>query len=204
MSIKCLVSSLSFASDKKHLIKNPNHSQISPTSFPLSFSWRSFHLLQMYSRALFSGDQGYYSCSSEACQNNQKLNAFTDLPSLLPNPRTLSHKSSFIPRTCNLWNVLPSSCFPESYISPSFKSKINKLDLTSLPPSLSLSSFVGASFRTPWPFPNTKCMNRYHWPYGWCQDSSMVRFWRVDPMASGSSPTSAKLSLRVRRVASSL
>ena len=32
----------------------------------------------------------------------------------LPNPRTLSHKSSFIPRTCNLWNVLPSSCFPES------------------------------------------------------------------------------------------
>ena len=27
----------------------------------------------------------------------------------LPNPRTLSHKSSFIPRTCNLWNVLPSS-----------------------------------------------------------------------------------------------
>ena len=25
--------------------------------------------------------------------------------------RILSHKSSFIPRTCNLWNVLPSSCF---------------------------------------------------------------------------------------------
>ena len=36
----------------------------------------------------------------------------------LPNPRTLSHKSSFIPRTCNLWNVLPSSCFPESYNLP--------------------------------------------------------------------------------------
>ena len=50
----------------------------------------------------------------------------------LPNPRTLSHKSSFIPRTCNLWNVLPSSCFPESYNLPSFKSKINKLDLISL------------------------------------------------------------------------
>ena len=50
----------------------------------------------------------------------------------LPNPRTLSHKSSFIPRTCNLWNVLPSSCLPESYNSPSFKSKINKLDLVSL------------------------------------------------------------------------
>ena len=50
----------------------------------------------------------------------------------LPNPRTLSHKSSFIPRTCNLWNVLPSCCFPESYNLPSFKSKINKLDLFSL------------------------------------------------------------------------
>ena len=49
----------------------------------------------------------------------------------LPNPQTLSHKSSFIPRTCNLWNVLPS-CFPESYNLPSFKSKINKLDLISL------------------------------------------------------------------------
>ena len=50
----------------------------------------------------------------------------------LPNPRTLSHKSSFIPRTCNLWNVLPSSCFPESYNLLSFKSNINKLDLISL------------------------------------------------------------------------
>ena len=47
----------------------------------------------------------------------------------LPASRTLSHKSSFIPRTCNLWNILPSSCFPESYNPPSFKSKINKFDL---------------------------------------------------------------------------
>ena len=37
-----------------------------------------------------------------------------------------------------------------------------------------------------------------------CQDSSMVRFLRIDPMVSGSSPTSAKLSLRVKRVASPL
>ena len=49
----------------------------------------------------------------------------------LPTSRTLSRKSSFIPRTCNLWNFLPS-CFPESYNLPSFKSKINKLDLISL------------------------------------------------------------------------
>ena len=50
----------------------------------------------------------------------------------LPNPRTLSHKSSFNPRTCNLWNVLPSCCFPESYNLPSFKSNVNKLDPISL------------------------------------------------------------------------
>ena len=60
----------------------------------------------------------------------------------LPYPRTLSHKLSFIPTTYNLWNVLPSSCFPESYNLPSFKPKINKLDPISLSPlSLSLSSF---------------------------------------------------------------
>ena len=49
-----------------------------------------------------------------------------------PNPRTLSHKSSFIPRTCNSWNALPSS-FPESYNMSSSKSNIHKLDLISLP-----------------------------------------------------------------------
>ena len=37
-----------------------------------------------------------------------------------------------------------------------------------------------------------------------CQDSSMVGFLRTDSMVSGLSPTSAKLSHRVRRVASSL
>ena len=34
---------------------------------------------------------------------------------ILSNPRTLSHKSSFIPRTCQLWNTLPFTSFPESY-----------------------------------------------------------------------------------------
>ena len=61
----------------------------------------------------------------------------------LPNPRTLSHKSSFIPRTCNLWNVLPSSCSPESYNLPSFKSKLSKLDL------IYLSSLLIAFFFLP-------------------------------------------------------
>ena len=69
----------------------------------------------------------------------------------LPNPRTLSHKSSFIPKTCNLWNLLPSSYFPKSYNLPPFRSKINKLDLISLflaARSL-LSSFVGALYKQP-------------------------------------------------------
>ena len=50
----------------------------------------------------------------------------------LPNPRTLSHKSSFIPRTSQLLNSLPPTTFPKSYNLPSFKSNINKLDLVSL------------------------------------------------------------------------
>ena len=49
-----------------------------------------------------------------------------------PNPRTLSHNSSFIPRTSQMWNSLPPTTFPESYNLSSFKSNINKLDLVSL------------------------------------------------------------------------
>ena len=50
----------------------------------------------------------------------------------LPNPRTLSHKSSFIPRTSQLWNSLPPTTFPESYNLSFLKSNIYKLDLISL------------------------------------------------------------------------
>ena len=50
----------------------------------------------------------------------------------LPNPRTQSHKSSFIPRTSQLWNSLPPTTFPDSYNLSSFKSNINRLDLISL------------------------------------------------------------------------
>ena len=38
----------------------------------------------------------------------------------------------------------------------------------------------------------------------WRQDSSVVRFLRIDPMVNGSNPPSARISLSVRRVASSL
>ena len=51
---------------------------------------------------------------------------------ILSNPRILSHKSSFIPRTCQLWNTLPSTSFPESYNLSCLKSTINKPDLISL------------------------------------------------------------------------
>ena len=75
--------------------------------------------------------------------SNQKLESLTLLQCLPPASRIISHKSSFIVRTCNLWNILPSSCFPESYNLPSFKSKINKLDL------ISLSSLFFAFFLLP-------------------------------------------------------
>ena len=52
----------------------------------------------------------------------------------LPPSRNLSHKSSFIPRTCNFWDVLPSSYIPESCNLPSFKTKIDNLDLIFLSP----------------------------------------------------------------------
>ena len=63
---------------KSHL-SNPNNPNLtkSPTPCPSSFSRRSFHLLQIISRALLSGHQGDYSCSSEACKDHQKLNYFT-------------------------------------------------------------------------------------------------------------------------------
>ena len=67
-----------------------------------------------------------------------------------PNPRTLAHKSYFIPRTSLLWNSLQSIIFPESYNLSSLKSNINKLDpvspffLNFLPFPFSWFSFVGA------------------------------------------------------------
>ena len=113
------------------LINHPNLTKSLQPPFPPSISSIPFHLLQILSHALFSGDQGFYSSYSEACQDHQKLNSFTPFPSFAAY-FTNSHKSSFIPRPCNSWNVLPSSCFPESYNLPSFKSKISKLDLISL------------------------------------------------------------------------
>ena len=47
--------------------------------------------------------------------------------------------SSFNPITCNLWDVVPSSCFPASYNLPYFKSKVDKLPLISSHPFSPLS-----------------------------------------------------------------
>ena len=57
----------------------------------------------------------------------------------LPTSPTLSHKSSSIPRTCNLWNVLLSSRFPESYNVP--YSNLRSINLISSLYPLSCSSF---------------------------------------------------------------
>ena len=50
-----------------------------------------------------------------------------------PNPRTLAHKSSFIPRTSQLWKSLPPTTFLESYNLSSFKFNINKLKISMNP-----------------------------------------------------------------------
>ena len=51
---------------------------------------------------------------------------------LLSNPRTLSHKSSFIPSTFQLWNTLPFISLSEPYNLSCFKANINKHDLISI------------------------------------------------------------------------
>ena len=94
---------------------------------------------QLASKKTFRLHTGVIMSNRRNCNNvkkniiliNQKTHSHPFQVSL-PTSRTLSHKSSFIPRTCNLWNILFFSCFPESYNLPSFKSKVNKLDLISL------------------------------------------------------------------------
>ena len=51
---------------------------------------------------------------------------------ILPNPRALAHKSSFIRRNSQLWNSFPPTTFSESYNLLSLKSNMNKIDLVSL------------------------------------------------------------------------
>ena len=60
------------------LINNPN---LTKSLRPLSHRRLVEDLLPILSRALFSGDQAYYSSSSEAFHNHQKLNSFTSFPS---------------------------------------------------------------------------------------------------------------------------
>ena len=109
----------------------PQGSVISPVLFILLMN----DLLTSTSSNIHSfADDTFLSSSFSFNPNDHASSATHSHPfqvSLLTS-RTLSHKSSFIPRTCNLWNVLPSSCFPESYNLPSFQSKINKRDLISL------------------------------------------------------------------------
>ena len=56
--------------------------------------------------------------------------------------RTLSHKSSFIPRACNLWNVLPSLAFLNPTTCHLSNLRSINLILSLYPLSCSLSSFL--------------------------------------------------------------
>ena len=90
-----------------------------PTSFSSSFRCRSVHSLQILSRALFSGDQGYYSTSSEACQEHHKFDPFKShnpIHELYPNNHHSSQEREIYgtfyqvnsvqnPTTCHLSNL---------------------------------------------------------------------------------------------------
>ena len=111
------------------LINNPNLTKsIPPLSHcrlvgDLSIVYRQFH------RHCFQESRGIIPVPLRHVRTTRSSAHSHPFQLSLPNSRTLSHKSSFIPRTCNSWNVLPSSCFPESYNLPSFKSNVNKIDL---------------------------------------------------------------------------
>ena len=110
------------------------------------------HHYQLYNHQQLSSNINHYHSSPSSILINHYQSSLTiikhhksfsiiiihELPSLI---LTLSkfhylipkiYKFSFILRTCNVWSVLLSSFFPGCYNLPSFKSKINKLDLMSL------------------------------------------------------------------------
>ena len=62
------------------LVTIPTSPNTSNLFFSASFSSRTFHILQILSPELLSGDQGYHSSSLEACQDHQKLNSITSFP----------------------------------------------------------------------------------------------------------------------------
>ena len=69
----------------------PVRSAVRFTSFPSS-SWRSFHLLQTLSWALFSGDQGYYGVSGPP--EAQLIYTLSKCHCLLHEPYLTNHHSS--------------------------------------------------------------------------------------------------------------
>ena len=114
---------------------------------------------------IFSGDQGYYSSSFEACHEYQKLDSFT-----------------------------PFSSFNDYFTYSILIAIYIHVFISTIYINVSSSSY--SECYTPCPISNLSLL--------WCQGSSMARFLHIDPMVSGSSPTSARLSFRMRRVAKAL
>ena len=85
-----------------------------PISKLWSLTWRSSHLLHILSRALLPGDQGYYSSSSEACQDHQKLNSFTPFPSSTAYFRSSISQIIIHPKNMQFMERLAFFLLPES------------------------------------------------------------------------------------------
>ena len=103
------------------------------------FAWfEIFQSFQILLRALLPEDQGDYSCSSKTCQDHQKLDSLTPFQKF----HCLIHE--FYPTNHH-------SSPDHAYNLPTFKSKVNKLDLISLStkPFFLLSFIVGAVYRLP-------------------------------------------------------
>ena len=107
----------------KSSLKRPVSSTIQTPSFssvslPSSSGSRPFHFLLIFSRHC---SLEIKNCIPDPVRHVRATSSTQSHPfqATLPNPRTLVHKSYFIPRTSQLWNTLPSTAFPKSYsLSP--------------------------------------------------------------------------------------
>ena len=144
--------------------------------FSSSSSCRSVHLLQLFSRALLSEDQGYYSCSSEACQDHQKLNSLTPFPSFTTQSMNSIPQIIIHPKNMQFMEHLAFILLPWILQLAIFEIEDQWAwsDLSLLLAfRFTLSSFVGAFYRQLWAFPNPNLIHHIYVPCKVSYDSAI-------------------------------